>query len=312
MARSNAIIGTARARRNFRSRGALLAMLAALACGGCSRTYFSAINVGTGEPLPDRSGIVFDAAHDLRLDVYSPHDARVGDDRALVVFLYGGRWRTGQRTLYRFVGEALARRGIVAVLPDYRVYPRAQFPEFADDVARAVAWARGHARELGADPQRVFVSGHSAGAHLAALVATDPRYLGRVGLRPRDLAGVIGIAGPYDFLPISSPKLREVFASDAQQADSQPVAFVDGDEPPFLLLHGADDRAVHFENSLSLARRLGGHGVPVETYLYTHTGHVRILSALRFRRLAPTLEDVERFVREHRAPEDESLAGSPR
>lgn len=139
------------------------------------------------------------------LDVYLP--ARVARDwptepnagAPVVVFFYGGSWQSGKRNDYLFVGEALASRGFVAVVPDYRTYPATTFPGFIDDAARAVAWARGHAAAFGGDPRRVFLMGHSAGAQIAALLATDGRYLAASKMRNSEIAGVIGLAGPYDF-----------------------------------------------------------------------------------------------------------------
>ena len=89
-----------------------------------------------------------------------------------MVFFYGGSWTTGRRGLYRFVGAALAERGIVTVLPDYRLYPQVKFPLFVDDGALAVAWVQKHAHEFGGDPHRIVLMGHSAGGHEAAFLAT--------------------------------------------------------------------------------------------------------------------------------------------
>ncbi|MEO7886302.1 MAG: alpha/beta hydrolase [Polaromonas sp.] len=110
-----------------------------------------------------------------KLDVYQPQ----GELRnaPIVVFFYGGSWSTGERADYRFVGEALASQGIVAVVADYRLSPAVRYPVFVQDSARAVRWARDHAAEYGADPARLFVMGHSAGAYNAAMVALDARWL---------------------------------------------------------------------------------------------------------------------------------------
>ena len=145
-----------------------------------------------------------------QLDVYRP---RRGDRAPMVVFFYGGSWQSGARDLYAFLGASLAAQGIVTVVPDYSVYPAARFPAFLEDSARAVAFARTHASEWGADPERLVLMGHSAGAHIAAMLACDPQWLAAAGLDAhRDLAGLIGLAGPYDFLPIESPVLQAIFA----------------------------------------------------------------------------------------------------
>lgn len=266
---------------------AALVALASFALAGCSSIYFATINAGARPATQAAYG----DAPSQRLDVWrAPADAPA----PIVVFVYGGRGQTGSRGQYGFVGKALAARGVTAVLPDFRDWPEGPFPVFVQDIARAVRWTRDHARELGGDPSRIYLAGHSSGAHIAALVATDARWLAAVGMKPRDLAGVIGIAGPYDFLPITDPVMQRIFAPDLD--GSQPVNFVDGDEPPFLLLHGDDDRTVWLRNSERLAAKLRAAGVPAELRVYPKLGHVRILSAFRFPSLAPTLDDTVDFV----------------
>lgn len=267
----------------------LLLMLPLLA--GCQRVLFASLNL-RGEAGVEHAAYGPDPRQ--ALDVYRPAGSKPAP---IVVFFYGGRWQDGRRADYAFVGRALAARGIVAVVADYRHYPQVRFPGFVEDAARAVAWTHANAARLGGDPQRLHVAGHSAGAHLAALLGTDARYLRAVGLQPRDLRGVVGIAGPYDFLPLTDPQLQRIFAPREAWSASQPVNFVDGDEPPFLLLHGADDRVVWPRNSERLATRLQAAGVAVEQRIYPDLGHARILLAIRFPRLAPTLVDLAGFVR---------------
>jgi len=273
-----------------------LAALTSLMLSGCQAAFFGAINLG-GPPqqvrfLPDR---VYDESHGLALDLHCPADA-VG--APMVVFFHGGKWTEGNRGWYRFVGTALASRGIAAAVPDYRMYPAVRFPVFMEDAAHALAWARRHARDCGADPERVFVAGHSSGAHMGMLLATDARYLERVDMEPRDLAGAIGIAGPYDFLPSTDAEITDTFGPPTRYPESQPVNFVDGDEPPFLLLHGLKDRRVWLQNSERLEQRLKTAGIPVKYKTYPGVSHAGIVLAFssQFRDKAPTLDDVVEFV----------------
>lgn len=210
---------------------------------GCSSVVFGALNVVSEKRGYDvHRDILFDAKHDLALDVYSPTGAH---DAPVAVFFYGGRWEKGSRSEYAYVGAALASRGIVIVIPDYRKYPQVKLDGFMTDATNAVGWARTHAIQYGGDPARIFLMGHSAGAHIGALLATDKRWLARVDMQPRDLAGFIGLAVPYDFMPITEPDLVGMFGdTPAQQRRSQPVDFVDGNEPPMLLLQGTDDNTV--------------------------------------------------------------------
>lgn len=238
---------------------------------GCRGAYFHALNARAPERAGER--VVYDPREDLSLDLYRTDTPNA----PVVVFFYGGSWRNGRREEYRFVAAALAERGVLTLVPDYRKAPAHPFPDFMHDAARAVAWARAHAAGYGGDPERIFVVGHSAGAHIAALLASDARYLAAEHLQPRDLAGVVGLSGPYDFLPIRSAEVREVFGDEARWPASQPVNAVDGDEPPFLLVHGLKDRLVEPRNSESLAHRLRANGIPVRLHELPDAGHVGTL-----------------------------------
>jgi acetyl esterase/lipase len=217
-----------------------------------------------------------------------------------VVFFYGGSWQNGDRANYLFVAQALTSRGYVAVLPDYRTYPETAFPGFVDDAAAAVRWTRDHAHEFGGDPARLFVMGHSAGAHLAALIATDPRYLAAQAMSKADLRGMIGLAGPYDFLPIKDRTLLDVFPASTR-AQSQPINFVSGNEPPMFLAAGTDDTMVDPGNTDRLAAMLRRHGDQVEVKHYEGFSHVRIVAALAapLRGSSTVLADVAGFIDTH-------------
>jgi acetyl esterase/lipase len=274
-----------------------IACSTALLISACQTVAFSVLNSG-GHALPALESITYDDKLGLKLDVHRPL-AQSGKP-PIAVFFYGGSWRSGSRDDYAFVGAALARSGITAVIPDYRVFPQGRFPDFEFDAAHAVRWAFDHAAGLGGDPHRIFLIGHSAGAHIAALLATDRRYLAGVGIAPTDLAGVIGISGPYDFLPLTDPDLIEVFGEAEDWPASQPVNFVDGDEPPFLLLHGLEDRVVWPRNSQSLQSKLHDNHVSAQLITYPEIGHFRIIAAFRYPGLAPSLRDSVDFMLSHR------------
>ncbi|MGU7816824.1 alpha/beta hydrolase [Burkholderia sp. AW49-1] len=237
------------------------------------------------------------------LDVYLPK--RVVDDWPadansgvpVVVFLYGGSWQSGERKDYLFVGEALASRGFVAVLPDYRTYPATTFPGFVDDAAQAVAWAREHAAAFGGDPRRLFLMGHSAGAQIAALLATDGRYLAARKMQKSDIAGVIGLAGAYDFLPLRDAMLESIFPEEARTA-SQPIRFIQGTEPPMWLAVAENDTVVEPGNTYRFARALQNTGDTVVVMRYRNVSHATIVGALGapLRGLASVLDDLSAFV----------------
>ena len=191
------------------------------------------------------------------LDICRPRTAVAAP---VVVFFYGGGWRSGNKRLYRYVARALARRGYVAVLPDYRIYPEVRYPDFLDDGAGAVRWAKDNVAAFGGDPQRIFLMGHSAGAHIAAMLAVDPVWLRKIGLVPgRDIAGLIGLAGPYDFLPLRDEMLKIIFGG-ADRLETQPICHVAPGAPPALLLTGDADDVVDPGNSTRFAERLRAAG----------------------------------------------------
>lgn len=243
-----------------------------------------------------------------KLDIYRP--ARASGPVPVVVFLYGGAWREGSRSDYLFVGEALASRGFVAVLADYRLYPDVLFPAFVKDGAGATAWALRHADGFGGDAGRLFLMGHSAGAHIVMMLATDGRYLGAHGLAPNALSGAIGLAGPYDFLPFRSPLTAEVFGPPAQWPQSQPVNFVSGREPPLLLLTGDDDDVVLPRNTLRFAEKVRNAGGSADVIRYAGEGHRSVIAALAspLRGRYRVLDDIAAFIERQGAVRREPAA----
>ena len=234
------------------------------------------------------------------LDVYRPTHASPA--APVVVFVYGGGWDSGRRQDYTFVGAALAAKGFVTVIPDYRLYPEVRWPDFLQDNARAVAWARDHAAEYGGDPHKLFLMGHSAGAYNVVMLALDRRWLGAVGMDPqRDLRGVVGLAGPYDFLPLQSEELKQIFGPPQGRTATQPINYVDGRNPPLFLATDIADKVVMPGNTTRLAAKVDAAAGPVQTRAYKGVDHVLLVASIAapLRLLAPVLSDVTRFIRSH-------------
>ncbi len=275
-----------------------VSLLVALLAAGCSPAYL--LNALTPSRGVGRTADVRYAPGPRHtLDIYRP--ARADHPLPLIVFIYGGNWQSGDKDEYEFVALPLASRGAVVVIPDYRLAPAVQFPAFLQDNAEAVAWAMRHAAELGADPRSVFLMGHSAGAYNAAMLALNPHWLAAAGVSRDALAGMIGLAGPYDFLPITQPDLIPIFAPVDDGPLSQPITFADGANPPLLLRAGTADTVVRPANTESLARRIAGRGGPVDSKLYGGVGHVGLITAMAplFQSRAPVLDDVWSFVKRH-------------
>lgn len=271
--------------------------LAALMTGGCQRVLFAFVNHGSDRPdatveyAPDRR---------LALDVYRARGDVPASGAPTVVFFHGGSWNSGHREQYRFVGNRLADNGVLTLVADYRTYPTAGFPAFMDDAADAVAWAHAHAAGYGGDPSRLYVAGHSAGAQIAALLGTDASYLARRGIAPRQLRGVIGLSGPYDF---TIGEYAPIFGPPSQWPKAQAVNSVNGDEPAFLLLQGQDDTTVAPRNSIELAAKLRAAHVPVTLQLVPGAGHLATVAALYDPKRAPmVLPAILHFIEASGAP----------
>lgn len=240
-----------------------------------------------------------------RADVYKPlatSEPAAGGSaslKPLVVFIYGGSWRSGSRSTYQFVGKALADLGYVTVIPDYRVYPEVQFPGFIDDNARALAWAAENAERWGADPKRIVLVSHSAGAYNAAMLLTDPRYLADVGIPAERIVGFVGLAGPYDFYPILNKRVMPVFNHPDYPPRSQPIRLVHDNLPPSFIGSASDDELVDPQrNAAQFARLLEEQGVPVTLKFYDRVGHMTLIGSFAgpLQWLAPVLDDVEAFL----------------
>jgi acetyl esterase/lipase len=270
---------------------ALTATLAA--CTGASffvanvPAYFGSYRLSAGLPYGQ------DARQ--KLDVYSPAEA---GGHPVVIFFYGGSWSAGERARYRFVGAALAARGFVAVLPDYRLYPAVRFPRFIEDGANAVAWTQTHASDFGGDPDRLVLMGHSAGAHMAAFLALNGTFLKQAGVRPGSIIGLVGLSGPYALDP-NTDALRATFATPFTPEDWQPVQFASDQSPPTLLLHGLDDTVVDPAHAEKLRDALMAHKVRVETHLYPARGHADTIASFSLlrRHRTSSLEETINFLR---------------
>ncbi|RQO49564.1 esterase [Variovorax sp. KBW07] len=235
-----------------------------------------------GDTYQFQGGIAYGQAPRQLLDVYQPLPATLpaSGARPLVVFFFGGTWSSGDRASYKFIGEALAARGAVVVIPDYGLSPTFTYPVFVRDSALAVKWALDNAAQLGADPRQVYVMGHSSGGYNAAMVALDARWLAEVGASPKQLAGWIGLAGPYDFLPIGDPQAQAAFNWPNTPRDSQPLAHAGPASPRTLLLAAAKDNLVYPDrNTGQMAAALRAAGVPVQVQLFDNLSHVTLIGA---------------------------------
>jgi acetyl esterase/lipase len=246
-----------------------------------------------------KNGVAYGELPRQQLDIYTPTSAAPAGGWPMVVFFYGGSWNSGERAEYEFVGTALASRGILTLVADYRLFPEVTYPAFLNDCALALAWGLKDAQQLGANPKRVFVMGHSAGGYNAAMLALDPRWLAARGHNPRELAGWIGLAGAYDFFPSQDPELQAVFHDPNYPVGGQPIDHPSSMAPRTFLGTGTNDKVVSPSRSTeSLAAKLRAGGVPVTLKLYPRASHATLLGAFGWplRWVGPVLDDVTGFV----------------
>ncbi|MES2580154.1 MAG: alpha/beta hydrolase [Pseudomonadota bacterium] len=217
-----------------------------------------------------------------KLDIYVPNQLASSNStvRKVVIFFYGGSWDSGDRSDYKFVGEALASQGFIVVIPDYRVYPNVLFPAFMEDPALAARWVKGNIHQYQGDANQVFLAGHSAGAHIAVMLGVNAEYLAKQSLKPNDFAGIVGLAGPYDFLPLKSERLKTIFGSESEQWKSQPINFVDGKNPPMLLAVGKKDGTVWPRNTYNLAEKIKKNNGLVKVVTFENYGHIDMVAKL--------------------------------
>ena len=230
-------------------------------------------------------------------DRYLP-EAGADPSRPPLIFVYGGAWKTGERACYYFVGTALAKRGFEVLIPDYRLYPDVRYPDFIEDVALAY----GHI-SLGRAPGQPppILIGHSAGAHISALISFDNTYLAALDPRLPKPSALVGISGPYGFDPTTWDSTQEIFATIAHDPDKvRPVAQVPRRSVPSLLIHGGRDSIVTANASELLRDAIVEKGGDVEHKVYRWLGHVLPVLAMAWplRWLAPVLDDIVAFIDE--------------
>jgi len=279
---------------------ALLIAVAVLTAAALAPSRALNLMAGVLGGFDSRTDVAYGGLSRQRLDIYMPRGHAPSGGWPMVVFFYGGSWNNGARSDYAFVGAALASHGVLTLVADYRLYPEVRYPEFLGDCAQALAYGLKEASGLGADPKRVFVMGHSAGAYNAAMLALDPRWLAPTSHAPTELAGWIGLAGPYDFLPSTNPDVQPVFFHPHYPSGAQPIEHVSAaSRLRAFIAAPSKDRVVNpIRSSQGLAMRLRAAGMPVTLKLYERASHTTLIGAMSapLRRIAPVHEDVLAFI----------------
>ena len=246
---------------------------------------------------PPVTGIAYGVDARQKLDIYAP-TKKAKSPLPVLIFFHGGAWRDGEREGYGFLGRAFASRGFVTVIADYRKSPKVRFPAFVQDTAAAIAWVNANIVKHDGDPERIFLMGHSAGAHIAMMTALDPQWLAAKNLTPDVIKGVIGLAGPYDFLPLTTDSSKIALGQWPDLTETQPITFARADAPPLLLLTGDKDTVVKPRNSKILSEKIQKLGGQQQLRIYPDVGHADIIMAVArpFRQKAPIVADVVTFI----------------
>jgi acetyl esterase/lipase len=229
-----------------------------------------------------------------KLDMYRPE--KPGGLSPVVMFIYGGSWRAGDKFEYEFAGRALAAAGFITIIADYRLWPEVKYPDFLDDCAEAMKWIEDNIEGYGGDPKRFFVAGHSAGAYNAIMLGLDGSFRRDFNVT-MPIRAIAGISGPYNFYPFEYDQVRDTFGSAPNPEGTQPINLTTPEAPPIFLASGTSDPIVRIENSKALATKLAGQGTWVTEKYYEGFGHLEPVVALgammRFR--MPVLQDMVDF-----------------
>lgn len=229
-----------------------------------------------------------------KLDIYRPEETN--GPSPVIMFIYGGAWRAGDRFEYEFVGRALAANGFTVVIPDYRLWPEAKYPDFLDDNAQAMKWVEDNIAGYNGDKNRFFLAGHSAGAYNAVMLALDSSFREEFGIT-MPIRAVAGISGPYNFYPFEYGEVRETFGDAPNPEGTQPVNLITSNTPPMFLATGTNDPIVRRQNTEVLAQRLRAQGIWVTEKYYEGFGHLEPVIALgmMMRWRMPILKDMVEF-----------------
>ena len=265
---------------------------------GCTQVKLAAVNVSQftfdGKVIRSR---VYGNGPRQTLDVYLPEPRLSGETFPVVMFIHGGRWSSGERTDYAFIGAKMAEMGYITVIPAYRLYPSVKWPTMMSDIAKAAKWLEDNIHDYATQGDDIFLMGHSSGAHMAAMLLANPSYLKRQGVSPSLFKGFVGLAGPYHFTPVE-PDLVDLFGGGQYQR-MQVSTYIDGSEPPMLLLHGLRDETVLIGNMERLEQRIQAKGGTVETRMYRDMNHEDMLKAFTFagKEERDVTRDVDGFLR---------------
>lgn len=265
--------------------------LVGLILGACSLSDVALTVVNAPvrfEPNAKKLNLPYDTHN--KLDLYYPEVT--SSPLPVIVFLYGGSWQSGSKDQYKFVAKAFTKRGYAVAIPDYRKYPDVKFPAFVEDSANAMRWLQDNAKALNLRTDALFVLGHSAGAHIGGLLASDKQY-------KTTITAFAGLAGPYDFTP-AEPIYKSIFGNAEDYSFMHVTTYIGGKQSPMFLAHGDKDTVVSIRNMTTLREKILENGGIVETKTYEGLNHYSIIGALSWLYKSPSVaDDIHSFFQKH-------------
>jgi acetyl esterase/lipase len=224
----------------------------------------AAANIEVQKDISYTDGDPADAAKH-KLDLYLPANKK---NFPVLMFVHGGSWKSGDKSLYPALGNRFAKLGIGVAIPSYRLMPKNPHPAQIEDTAAAFAWVYKNIAQHGGDVSRIYIAGHSAGGHLVALLALDPRYLAKYDIPLTAIKGVAALSGVYDVSKIRG------FENVPAEADPSPLGHVHPKAPPFLVSYCQWDYLALPLQARQFAAALKKSFDPVDLLYVPGQGHI--------------------------------------
>mgnify|MGYP000149626614 CR=1 FL=1 len=240
--------------------------------------YVGAYNIIPVPGVKVETDIKFGEDDRLKLDVYHSEE-KTEEKKPVVFFVHGGSWQSNNKDQFRFIGKNLARRGYIAVLPNYRLVPESRYPAQIKDVARALKWTENNIESFGGAKGEITLSGHSAGGHLAALIGYSDKWQKKYNIDKENITSLVLLAGVYKFADNydEGAEVIKEFVPQKYWNDAQPVLHLDSSDPPTFILQGLEDETVSPKQADYLARSLEDKEIKYKSILKENLNHISLL-----------------------------------
>ncbi|RDC65696.1 alpha/beta hydrolase [Adhaeribacter pallidiroseus] len=219
------------------------------------------------------------------LNVFAPR--RQGKNlKKVLIFMHGGSWNSGKKATYNFLGNRLARKNVVAVIIDYPLSPKANYAQMATAAASAVKWTKENIKNYGGDPHNIFVAGHSAGGHLAALITVRHQYLDSLGLENSIKGTILIDAAGLDMygylqeekLPTGHTYLQTFTANPTEWKEASPLYHLHPSMPPFLIYQGGNTYPSISKSNEKFVKALRAMGLPPQYQVLKGKKHIPMIT----------------------------------